>query len=141
MYDYWLIYPMFAMVLLAFSVLVKLFRARSQSVADGTMNASYFKTYQGQIEPESSLKLARHFANLFEAPVLFYVCCLAAMATNATSLPILALAWLYVIFRIAHAHIHTGSNQLVPRIYAYFSSWLVLLSMWTLLVFRVATLS
>ena len=141
MRDYWLIYPMFAMVLLTLSVLVRLFRARSQSVADGTMNASYFKTYQGQTEPESSLKLAHHFANMFETPVLFYVCCLSALATDATGLPFLVLAWLYVIIRIAHTYIHTGDNQLMPRIRVYFSSWIVLLTMWMLLAVRVATSS
>lgn len=100
-----------------------------------------FRLSLGPTEPETSLKLAPHFANLFEAHVLFYVCCLAALANGATGLPFLVLAWLYVLIRIAHACIHTGDNRLIPRIYVYFSSWIVLLSMWTLLAVRVATLS
>ena len=134
MKDSALIYPMAAMVALTFSTLVRLFRARSGFVADGTIKASYFKVYQGGAEPESSAKLARHFANQFEAPVLFYVCCLAAMALHATTSLFVALAWIYVMVRAVHAYIHTGKNELKSRIGAYFSSWAILLLMWVVLV-------
>jgi hypothetical protein len=70
-----LIFPMFAMVLLTFSTLARLFLARNKSVAEGEVNPQYFRVYQGGAEPEASAKLARHFANLFEAPVLFYAAC------------------------------------------------------------------
>ena len=133
MADGRLIYPMLAMVLLTFSTLVRLFLARRASVAEGVVSASYFKVYQGSTEPEASAQLARHFTNLFEAPVLFYAACISAMAIHATGTPFLALAWLYVLLRIAHTYVHTGKNVLNSRILAYFSSWLVLLAMWTLL--------
>jgi hypothetical protein len=109
-----MIYPMFAMVLLTFAVLVKVFRSRVRAVREGKVSAAYFRIYQGEAEPESTAKPARHFANLFEAPVLFYVVCLAAMIT--------------------HAWVHLGGNRLRKRIRAYFFSWLVLLSMWIYLV-------
>jgi hypothetical protein len=128
-----LIYPMLAMVLLTFSTLVRLFLARRASVAEGVVSAAYFKVYQGSPEPEASAQLARHFTNLFEAPVLFYAACISAMAIHATGTPFLALAWVYVLLRIAHTYVHTGKNVLNSRILAYFSSWLVLLAMWTLL--------
>ena len=133
MADGRLIYPMLAMVLLTFSTLVRLFLARHASVAEGVVSASYFKVYQGSPEPEASAQLARHFTNLFEAPVLFYAACISAMAIHATGTPFLALAWVYVLLRIAHTYVHTGKNVLNSRILAYFSSWLVLLAMWTLL--------
>ena len=85
MEDYRLIYPMFAMVVLTFSVVIRLFRARSKFVAEGTVDVSYFKTYQDGNEPEASAKLARHFSNLYEAPVLFYVCCLAGTQNKLQS--------------------------------------------------------
>jgi hypothetical protein len=128
-----LIYPMFAMVLLTFTVLIALFRSRVQSVVKGQVKASYFKVYQGD-EPDSSLKLSRHFTNIFEAPTLFYVACLAAMLVKQNSVGFLILAWLYVALRIAHAFIHTGNNKLRPRIAVYFSSWVVLMVMWLYLL-------
>lgn len=133
-----LVYPMFAMVLLTFGVLVALFRTRARSVRAGEMSASYFKTYQEGAEPEAAAKLARHFSNLFESPVLFYAACLAAMSTGQSSLLLVLLAWLYVALRCAHAFIHTGSNVLNHRIAAYFSSWVVLLLLWGCIVVGVA---
>ncbi len=141
MHKYSLIYPMLAMVLLTFSVFVRLFLTRLKSVKAGTTKFSYFEIYQGKAEPDSAIKLARHFANLFETPVLFYVACLAAMTTNATGLPFLVLAWLYVVARMVHAYIHTGDNHLMSRIRVYFLSWAVLLAMWILLSVRVAILN
>ena len=138
MKDNTLIYPMFAMVVLTFSVLVKLFRTRARSVREGAVSASYFKTYQTGAEPEASAKLARHFVNLFEAPTLFYVACLAAMLSGQSTTRMNLLAWLYVALRCAHAYIHTGSNKLNQRIAVYFSSWFVLLLMWICIVFGVA---
>jgi hypothetical protein len=128
------IYPMFAMVMLTFVVLVTLFRARVRAVREGKVSAAYFRIYQGEVEPESTAKPARHFANLFEAPVLFYVVCLAAMIMHFTGTGMQVLAWVYVAARAMHAWVHLGGNRLRKRIRAYFFSWLVLLSMWIYLV-------
>jgi hypothetical protein len=130
---------MFAMVLLTFSTLVRLFRARIRFVREGAVSASYFKTYQDGAEPEASAKLARHFVNLFEAPTLFYVACIAAMVTGQATALVIVLAWLYVALRCVHTWIHTGSNTLQHRIAAYFSSWAVLLLIWIRIVIGVAT--
>jgi len=88
-----LIYPMFALVLLTATVLVLLFRRRVQAVRDHRISAQFFRIYQGETEPESTAKPARHFTNLFEAPTLFYVACLAAMVTVQTGITMVALAW------------------------------------------------
>lgn len=133
-----MIYPMFAMVLLTAVVLVILFRSRVAAVRKGLVSAVYFRIYQGEIEPESTAKPARHFANLFEAPVLFYVVCLAAMITNCTTIAMQVLAWIYVSTRVVHACVHLGANRLRKRIRAYFFSWLVLLAMWIYLVVGVS---
>ncbi len=129
-----LVYPMAAMVVLTATVLVALFRSRLSQVRQGSVPAGYFKTYQGEGEADASIQLSRHFANLFEAPVLFYAACLVAMVLGEATTAFLVLAWAYVAIRAVHAYIHTGTNRLNPRIAAYFSSWFVLLSMWGVLV-------
>ncbi|MBS0388198.1 MAG: MAPEG family protein [Proteobacteria bacterium] len=134
-----LVYPMFAMVLLTIYVLVRLFRSRVGAVKSGQLAASYFRLYQGAVEPESTAKNSRHFSNLFEAPTLFYAVCIAAMVTQQASVSMLVLAWAYVAARIVHAAIHMGPNRLRHRIRAYFISWLVLGAMWVNLVIAVAT--
>jgi hypothetical protein len=127
-----LVYPMFAMVLLTAVVLVLLFRRRVQAVSERLITTAYYRIYQDQgvPEPESAAKAARHFSNLFEAPMLFYVACLAAMITRRGGLAMVLLAWCYVAARVAHAAIHLGPNKLRWRIRAYFLSWLVLMAMW-----------
>ena len=133
-----LIYPMFAMVLLTFGVLLTLFRTRARFVREGAVDAAFFKTYQAGAEPEASAKLARHFVNLFEAPTLFYVACLAAIVTGQSTALLNVLAWLYVAMRVVHTYIHTGSNRLNHRIAAYLSSWAVLLALWVCVVIGAA---
>jgi len=137
MKDYGLIYPMFAMVTLTFVVFVALFRNRAQSVRQGVNGAAYFKTYRGEVEPASSIKLSQHFTNIFEAPTLFYAACLAAMIMGKTGMAFQFLAWAYMVLRVVHAFIHTGSNKLKQRIAVYFSGWAVLLLMWTYLVIHI----
>lgn len=134
-----LVYPMFAMVLLTIVVLVRLFRSRVSAVRAGSVSSRYFRVYQGDSEPEQSAQAARHFVNLFEAPVLFYAACLAAMVLAHVDVVAVTLAWLYVAARAIHAIVHLGSNRLRARIAAYFFSWLVLLAFWINLVIAVAT--
>lgn len=130
------VYPMAAMVLLTFGVLLTLFVTRVRTVARGQVNASYFKLYQGDAEPEASMRLANHFKNLFETPNLFYLAGVLSIALDAKGIALPVLAWMFVGLRGAHAFIHIGSNRLRPRIAVYFASWLVLLLMWGTLVVR-----
>ena len=135
-----LVYPMLALVLLTFGVLIALFRSRVRMVREGIAPVSYFRTFQGSVEvPEYSSKPTRHFANLFEAPTLFYAGCLAAMVTGVTGTWVVALAWAYVAMRYLHAFIHLGGNRVRYRLRAYFVSWLCLLALWITVAVGVAT--
>ena len=139
MHRFNLVFPMFAMFALTALVLVLLFRSRVRAIRERAVKQSYFKVYQGEVEPEYAAKRSRHFSNLFEAPTLFYAVCLAAMVTQQADRALEVLAWLYVTARVAHSFIHLGTNEIVPRLSAYFTSWGVMAAMWVYLVFRVAT--
>jgi hypothetical protein len=125
-----LVYPMLAMVLLTVVVLVLLFRSRVRMVREGHAPVSYFGVFRGSQEPEYAIKPARHFANLFEAPTLFYAGCLAAMVVGVTGTVIVALSWGYVAARVLHAAVHLGGNRIRHRVRVYGLSWLNLLAMW-----------
>jgi hypothetical protein len=133
-----LVYPMLALVLLTFGVLIVLFRSRVRLVREGLAPVSYFRLFQGSPEPEFAAKPARHFSNLFEAPTLFYAGCLTAMVTGVTGTAVVALAWGYVAMRYVHAFVHLGGNRVRHRMRAYFASWLLLLAMWILVAVTVA---
>lgn len=132
-------WPMLAMVLLTTVVLGRLFRSRVSAVRSGLVTAAYFRTFQGGVEPETSAVLARHFANLLEAPTLFYVACLAAMVLHDVTPATVMLAWLYALARAVHTVVHLGRNRLKYRIRAYFSSWLILLALWIHVAVQAAT--
>ena len=130
-----LIYPMAALVLLTIVVLFRMVRGRFAAVRSGDVDARYYKTYQGDnTEPRQAAQNARHFTNLFENPVLFYVACVVAMVSGLGGIPMLVLAWSFVAARVAHAAIHLTSNRIPQRMAAYGASWFVLAAMWLWLV-------
>ena len=137
--KYDLVYPMAAMVVLTFAILITLFRTRVRAVREGEVSGTFYKTYQGGEEPRSSAQLTRHFVNLFESPVLFYAACVVAMVVGQSGTAMIVLAWVYVGMRVVHAIIHTGRNKIPPRIGVYLASWFVILAMWAMIVFGVAT--
>ena len=134
-----LIYPMAAMVLLSWVVLIAMFRRRVRAVRSGETSAAYYKTYQEGREPREIAQFSRHFINLFESPTLFYAACISGLVTGLYPALLVALAWLYVLLRHVHAWVHTGKNKIPARLKVYFTSWLVLLGMWLALVIGVAT--
>lgn len=124
-----LIYPMFAMVVLTFAVATVMLRSRIKAVRSKDVSVSFFKSYEGTV-PDYVAIPARHFSNLFETPVLFYVVCLAAMIIGKTGVTIVVLAWAFVALRIIHAVVHLGKNTVLVRMRVYLASWIVLLALW-----------
>ena len=136
---YALVYPMAAMVLLTFLVLMRMVLGRVAAVRNGEVDARFYKTYQGDGEPRVAAQNTRHFINLFESPVLFYAACVVAIVTGQGDGLMVWLAWAYVAARVLHAIVHLGSNKIPPRMAIYGVSWAVLLAMWGLLVAGVAS--
>jgi hypothetical protein len=76
---------------------------------------------------------ARHYANLFEAPVVFYAACLSAIALQAATPAIYYAAWAYALCRIAQSAIHLTYNNVRHRAYAFFVGWIALATLWALI--------
>lgn len=129
-----MIYPIFAMVLLTFSIATLMAFARINSVRTGKISIGYFRTMNGD-SPEYLLKLGRHFSNLFEVPVLFYVAGTLSIAQNVEHELLPVFAWLFVLFRLIHAVIHITYNNVIHRMLAFISGSLCVLIIWGILVF------
>jgi hypothetical protein len=71
-----------------------------------------------------------NFRNLFEAPVLFYVLCVALVLNGGSSAGFVSSAWLYVGLRALHSLIHVTYNRVVHRFLVYAASTLLLFGMW-----------
>jgi len=130
-----ILYPLFAMFGLVSFVLLRMRSMRFAAVRTQQVDQSFYKAYPEGGEPESLRVVGRHFSNLFEMPVLFYVVALMIYVTQQTTAFLVGCAWLYVILRCVHSYIHLGRNDLIQRFVAYFASAFVLALMWaTLLV-------
>ena len=128
-----ILYPVFAMFLLVVVVLNRLRSLRFAAVGRKEVGIGYYRAYQGD-EPEALRVVARHFTNLFEMPVLFYVGVLMAYVSHQVTWWLVALAWLYVALRYAHSYVHLTSNDVQVRFGVYFASGLVLAVLWASLL-------
>lgn len=131
-----LVFPMFAMVILTYVVAGIMLKTRVQAVREG-MDVRYFKTYNHGQPPEQVLRVDRHYTNLFELPLLFYVGCTVAMLVSATGFWINFWAWLFVIARVLHAFIHIRTNKIPHRMRAFGLGALAILGLWIQIIISV----
>ncbi len=134
-----ILFPVLAMFLLVVIVAVTMFRRR----------VSFYKT--NRVHPQTTATAAQmaatmpdsrgpdNFRNLFEVPVMFYVLCLALLATGLTCLRQLVFAWLYGVARYAHSYIHLTSNSVMHHFYAFAASCLILLAAWVMFAYQLFT--
>lgn len=125
-----MVYPMFAMVLLTFIVAILAVKARFASVKNKTVSVKYYQLMEGGNIPESVTKTTRHFNNLFEIPVLFYVVCTLYITLGLESTVALVFAWLFVSFRIAHAYIHITYNHILHRMLTFWAGFICVMALW-----------
>jgi len=137
-----MLYPMFALVLVTYAVLLINFIWRVRAVRTRQVSIKYFRVFEGVDAPENIKAGTRHYANLFEFPVLFYVACLTAMLLQQQQSAILLIfAWAFVVFRVIHAVIHMSYNNVLHRMLAFWGGVLAVLGMWTVLVVHYASRS
>jgi hypothetical protein len=126
------------MVALTALALSRLGYLRYTGVSRREVDPAFYKTYQGQGEPDRIAATSRHVVNLFETPVLFYVVAILAYVTEQTGALMVALAWAYVSTRVVHSWIHLTSNVVIWRFRVFIVSWLLLLAMWVTLAVGLA---
>lgn len=124
------IFPLFMMALLTFLVSPLLLKTRFRSVRNGMVQIEYYEVFQGGTPPDDVLQTTRHWSNLYEAPVLFYVVCLLILAVGIQSPVLGALAWVYVVLRILHSFVHLTYNRVLHRMLLFLASQGVLIIMW-----------
>lgn len=132
-----IIYPVCLLVMWTMSISLYVLYTRVSSALAGKINPVYFRLLQGSDVPEAVIKSTRHWANLFEAPVLFYLVCVLIIITGIGSNWFTGLAWCYVVARVVHSLIHLGYNHVMHRLYAFTVSQIVLLTMWIMLIIQV----
>lgn len=124
-----MIYAIFAMILLTFSVAAYMLKLRVQAVSSGKLKLSDLRLNSGEA-PANITQAVRNYSNLFEVPVLFYVAGAIAVALNLESSLMIILSWVFVAARIAHSWIHLTSNNVIHRLIAFMIGNVCVLIIW-----------
>jgi hypothetical protein len=130
-------WPAFALVLLTFSVMIRMLLSRISQMKILKVHPQATATSSQMAAKIPDSRASDNFRNLFETPVLFYAAMMFAYATQTSSQLLLALAWFYVALRVAHSIIQCGYNKVMHRFYVFFTSIWVLLACWIVLAFSV----
>jgi hypothetical protein len=129
-----ILYPVFAMFLLVAVVFLRMRSMRFAAVRRQEVSVRYYRAFQEGSEPEPLQVVSRHFINLFEVPVLFYVGVIMIYVTHHVTYWLVGCAWLYVALRYLHSFVHLTSNDVIVRFSVYLASAIVLAVMWSTLL-------
>jgi len=124
------LYPMFALAAWTLVVLLLIPIARTRSARRREIVIDDFKYGESPAVPPAVSIPNRNYMNLLELPMLFYVVCIVLYLTAGTSTATIALAWVFVVLRIAHSLIHLTYNRVVHRLAAFTASNLALVVLW-----------
>jgi len=107
--------PVLLQVLLTIALYFALATAKKKAVAANEVNLERRGLYD-DAWPVSVVKINNCIRNQFEVPVLFYILSGVLWALDATSWFVVAVSWVFVLSRYAHAYVQTGSNQVPQRL-------------------------
>ncbi|MEH6493331.1 MAPEG family protein [Halopseudomonas sp.] len=124
--------PLLLQIALTLGLYIALTRAKAKALTAGVVDEAR-RALHDDAWPDSVLQINNCIRNQFEVPVLFYVLVLALLQLGAAGWLAQLLAWLFVLSRLAHALVHTGSNQ-VPLRRRLFTLGCVLLMLMTALL-------
>ncbi|MFK7733732.1 MAG: MAPEG family protein [Pseudomonadales bacterium] len=101
--------PLVIQVALTIWLYIALINAKSKAVERGEVNEER-RALHADAWPDSVLKINNSIRNQFEVPVLFYVVIGMLWAIGAVNTFVHIAAWVFVVSRIVHMFVHTGSN-------------------------------
>jgi hypothetical protein len=131
-----LLLPVFVQVALTFGLMLWMASHRVVAVRSGEVRPRDVSLREPNWPPRVT-QIANCFHNQLELPVLFYVVVALILITSTNSILFVLLAWAFVIARLVHAAIHTGSNRIDRRFYAMALSAAFLIAMWVIFAIRI----
>jgi hypothetical protein len=128
--------PLFVQVLLTFAVMFGMMVFRTGALQGGTTRFEDIAMREPNW-PHRAALFGNSFSNQFELPVLFYLLTILVLYTKHADLLFVALAWVFVVFRILQAYIHVTSNNVRFRGGYYFVAAVVLVIMWLIFIVKI----
>ena len=131
-----LLAPVLVQVAMTFILLFWMGRERYAAIARKEVDVDDVVYGDGKW-PKKARQVAASFHNQLEIPPLFYLVSVIALVTEIGGPVFVALAWAFVISRIAHAAVHVTSNDVRLRGPAYIVGVFILMAMWAILAYGV----
>lgn len=129
-------WPVIVQVALTYAIYALISRRRIAAIKAGDATVSQFR--ENQNEPPQSRFVRNSLENQFELPVLFFAASISAFVLGFADVAMIALAWVFVLSRVAHAWVHVTTNRIRHRRPAFVLGFIVLGAMWSLIAWRLA---
>ncbi len=130
--------PLFVEVILTFVLWGWMAALRARDMTSGGVRSQDIALREPNWS-KHTLQVAYCFSNQFELPVLFYVLTILAYVTHKAGVAFVILAWIFVIFRLLHAYVHTTSNVVRVRGPLYGVAAFALILNWAIYIVAVLT--
>jgi hypothetical protein len=128
--------PVFVQIALTFLLLLWMGSLRLVALRAGAVRVRDVALGQ-PAWPDRPTQVGRAFHNQFELPVLFYVLVVLALITRKADAVFVVLEWLFVLSRLVHAAVHTGSNSMLPRFVVFAFGAIVLIAAWIIVALSI----
>jgi len=128
--------PLFVQVLLTFGLWFWMAWHRTRAIRSRTVHMRDIALREPNWPPQV-LQVGNAAHNQLELPMLFYVLTILSIITRHADLIFVVLAWVFVLSRLAHAYVHTTSNDIRQRGPLFGIGFLVLLIMWVIFIVRI----
>ena len=122
--------PVGLLVLWTLVILLVVGLMRLRAVRQREMSLGFYELYRDGEEPARLAVLGRHFHNLLEIPVLFYLAAITAYAIGAADEMMVWLAWGFLASRLLHSAIHLTRNDVRQRFTVFLLGVILLAVMW-----------
>lgn len=119
-----------ALALLTFVVGLRLFFVRVREMLTRRIHPQTVALTSQRSAKLEDARASDNYNHLFELPVLFYVLCLAALATGHIPAWLPALAWAFVALRVLHSAIQCTYNKVMHRFPVFLMGFFLLGGMW-----------
>jgi len=128
--------PVFVQVALTFALLFWMGSARTGALRNKETRVSDIALGEANW-PARVMAVGNSYNNQWQIPVLFYVLVILAWITRKADLLFVVMSWIFVLSRIVHAGIHTTTNYVPHRFYAFVVGVVVLMLMWLIFAIRI----
>jgi len=92
----------------------------------------------GQLNwPPRVQQISNNYHSQLQLPLLFYVVTILAIITRHADFIFVVMAWVFVLTRLVHAYIHTGTNYVPHRFNVFALGTFILLTMWIIFAVRI----